>query len=68
MAFLEGALSPEVSEIGWRMNRNRAGVITPVLNCEVRQTPQQETIPHCGKSADLLALSGEGILPHGGDR
>jgi lipopolysaccharide transport system ATP-binding protein len=42
--FHEDALSLEVSEVGWRMNPGRTGVITPVLRWEVISARKPETI------------------------
>jgi lipopolysaccharide transport system ATP-binding protein len=55
----EDALSLEVSEVGWQMNRGRIGVITPVLSWEVIPACEPEAILNYGASRDESAQSGD---------
>lgn len=47
-AWHEGTLSLEVSQVGYPMNFDRAGLITPVLRWEVIPHVDEKTITQCG--------------------
>lgn len=47
--FHEGALSFDVSSVGYRMNSDRVGVVTPVRGWEVFRAPEGDSVATAGR-------------------